>query len=218
MPTDLNRLTVDAILSSPWLVAWYSQNAVTDPMAEIKPLPIGLDLHTPRPATGPAELLLELRKLRRQRDDAGQMPPRAFCDFGLSLASAERIAAVNVLRGCPNIVMQEKRVSQSAIWQRYAAYPFVLSAEGSGLDCHRTWEALYLGSIVITRRSPLEQQVANLPVVIVKDWEEVRDEANLRAWQRNFAPLTAADHVWSTLSPSTYEFGMRNDLHAVGRD
>lgn len=218
VPRDLNPATVEALLSSPWLVAWYSQNAVAADIEKIKQLPIGLDLHTPRAACGPGYLLQQLKELRNQRTDAAKMVPRAFCDLGLSLASAERIAAVHALRGCRLIAMQEKRVSQTAIWQRYAAYPFVLSTEGNGLDCHRTWEALYLGSIVITRHSPLDRMFADLPVVIVKDWEEVCNEANLRGWQRTFAPLTAADNVWSALAPSAYEALMRRHLDLSSRD
>ena len=49
-----------------------------------------------------------------------------------------------------------KRIPQEEIWSLYSHYPFVLSTRGNGLDCHRTWELLLLGSIVITRTSPLD--------------------------------------------------------------
>jgi hypothetical protein len=52
-------------------------------------------------------------------------------------------------------------------------YAFVLSPQGNGLDCHRTWEALCLGCIPIVKTSGLDPLFADLPVWIVKDWSEV---------------------------------------------
>jgi hypothetical protein len=53
---------------------------------------------------------------------------------------------------------------------------FVVSPEGRGMDCSRTWEALALGCIPIVKRSPICGLFADLPVLIVDDWSEVRRE------------------------------------------
>ncbi|HBR70713.1 TPA: hypothetical protein DIC20_01360 [Candidatus Dependentiae bacterium] len=53
---------------------------------------------------------------------------------------------------------------------------FVLSPSGHGLDCHRTWEALLLGAIPIVKTSSLDPMFQDLPVVIVKNWEELTKE------------------------------------------
>lgn len=53
---------------------------------------------------------------------------------------------------------------------------FVVSPPGNGLDCHRTWESLYLGAIPIVKRSSIESLFADLPVVIVDDWTEITEE------------------------------------------
>ncbi|CAF4378106.1 unnamed protein product, partial [Adineta steineri] len=39
--------------------------------------------------------------------------------------------------------------SLPSIYMRNRQYPFWLSPRGNGLDCHRTWEALYLDTIPI---------------------------------------------------------------------
>lgn len=52
---------------------------------------------------------------------------------------------------------------------------FVLSPRGNGLDCHRTWEALYMRAIPIVQTSSLDPLYKDLPVVIVKDWSEVTE-------------------------------------------
>ena len=53
---------------------------------------------------------------------------------------------------------------------------FVLSPRGQGLDCFRTWEALLVGSFPVVKTSLLDPLFADLPVVIVKDWNEVTEE------------------------------------------
>lgn len=50
---------------------------------------------------------------------------------------------------------------------------FVASPLGNGLDCHRTWEALYLGAIPIVESSTIDSVFQELPVVIIKDWDKI---------------------------------------------
>ena len=90
---------------------------------------------------------------------------------------------------------------QTAIWRRYAEYPFVLSAAGNGLDSHRTWELLYLGCIVITKTSSLDSLFDGLPVVIVEDWNEVGEKRNLVKWLNQYGNLTDRNAVWRRLEP-----------------
>ncbi len=70
---------------------------------------------------------------------------------------------------------------RSEVWKRKGQYAFSISPHGNGLDCHRTWEDLTLGCIVIVKTSPLDPLYKDLPVVIVKDWSEVTPE-NLDTW------------------------------------
>jgi len=67
------------------------------------------------------------------------------------------------------------------LWKRKGEYAFSVSPHGNGLDCHRTWEDLVLGCIVIVKTSPLDALYEGLPVVIVKDWSEITRE-NLEKW------------------------------------
>jgi hypothetical protein len=60
---------------------------------------------------------------------------------------------------------------------------FVLSPQGNGLDCHRTWEALYLGAIPVVTAGTLDQNlIQGLPILEVTDWSAffALDESNLR--------------------------------------
>ena len=62
------------------------------------------------------------------------------------------------------------------VYQRNRHYPLWLSPRGNGLDCHRTWEALYLDAIPIVWHSTLDSLYANLPIIIIHDWKEVNEE------------------------------------------
>ena len=50
---------------------------------------------------------------------------------------------------------------------------FVISPRGNGLDCHRTWEILLMRSYPVVKTSTLDPLYTRLPVVIVKNWNEV---------------------------------------------
>ena len=199
VPSDFPTTTVNALLQCPWLVSWYTQNYEGGGHAKLAPLPIGLDLHTPRFCTGPEQLFSQLQTIRSARRPLDQLPLRVFCDLETALVSQARRQAVAALRNCDHVDFQSKRVSQYEIWRRYASYPFVVSAAGNGLDCHRTWELLYLGSIVITKKSPLDPLFEGFPVVTVDDWNEVADKSNLAQWRQQYGGLTAREAIWSRL-------------------
>ena len=48
---------------------------------------------------------------------------------------------------------------------------FVVSPPGNGPDCHRTWEAMYLGAVPIVLKSAWPFSEIDLPVLCVPSWE-----------------------------------------------
>lgn len=211
VPSDLAKDTVERLLSNPFLIAWYSQNCDGD-HPRIKPFPIGLDLHTPRSLATPAGLAKQLATIRDRRVAANNCPPRLFCDFTVSNGSRQRRELLDALDGCPHVDFLKQRLSQRLIWNAYSQYPLVLSTEGNGLDCHRTWELFYLGCIVVTKTSPLDPLYQGLPVIIVDDWLEVRDPEAPARWISRVAHLTDRDYIWQRLRPETYLAPLRQQL------
>jgi len=50
-------------------------------------------------------------------------------------------------------------------------YKFLISPEGNGVDCHRTWEALYMKTIPIVDRNLVTEHFSQyFPMVLVDDW------------------------------------------------
>jgi hypothetical protein len=49
---------------------------------------------------------------------------------------------------------------------------FVVSPNGNGVDCHKTWESLYLGAIPIVTKSTNIDFYKNFPIIAINDWSE----------------------------------------------
>lgn len=80
--------------------------------------------------------------------------------------------------------VMESGASTSHYWKTLKRSRFVASPRGNGVDCHRTWEALYLGAVPILDR---EDQVAcldGLPVLGIQNWRELNKEDLDHAWQK----------------------------------
>ena len=70
------------------------------------------------------------------------------------------------------IIMQESTDYKSYL-QDLKKFKFCLSPEGNGIDCYRTWEALYMRTIPICKRSVMVEEFAKtFPIYIVDDWKE----------------------------------------------
>jgi hypothetical protein len=58
--------------------------------------------------------------------------------------------------------------------ERLASAYFCVSPEGNGIDCQRTWEALYVKTVPIVTRSAVLDHFAYLPMIILDDWSQFR--------------------------------------------
>lgn len=68
------------------------------------------------------------------------------------------------------------RLEKFESYRKMIKYAFIVSPHGNGLDCFRTWEAIYLGCIPIVKTSMIDDLYDNLPVLIVKDWSDITRE------------------------------------------
>lgn len=67
-------------------------------------------------------------------------------------------------------------------YSQMASHRFVLSPEGNGIDCYRTWEALYLGAIPIVMNSLSMTRFADLPFLFTDDYSELSVDYLERRW------------------------------------
>lgn len=55
-------------------------------------------------------------------------------------------------------------------------HTFVLCPRGNGVDTHRMWETLYMGSIPIVKHDIAMDDFSDLPICFINDWTEVTPE------------------------------------------
>jgi hypothetical protein len=187
-PVDLfpSAAAAAQFLDSPHLLAWFAQNCVVQ-HPKLVPLPIGLDYHTITiggvpwwgPKMTPAQQEAELLAIRHA-PAAVRPPHRAYANFHFSLNKrfgSDRRAALAQIP-LDSVDYEPRNTPRVQSWKKQRLeHRFVLSPAGTGLDCHRTWEALCLGCIPIVRTSPLDGLWEGLDVWIVNSWSEVNADS-----------------------------------------
>ena len=89
------------------------------------------------------------------------------------------------------------------IYPRNRKYAFWISPRGNGMDCHRTWEALYLDIIPIVWNSTLNSLYADLPIVIINNESEITEEF-LRDQLKVIA--LKKQETWNSSSSNRYRY------------
>jgi len=57
--------------------------------------------------------------------------------------------------------------------KKLSSHSFTLCPWGNGIDTHRIWEALYAGSVPITKNHNTFSNLNNLPILFVNDYKEI---------------------------------------------
>mgnify|MGYP001265549472 FL=1 len=70
-------------------------------------------------------------------------------------------------------VTKTSNLSMEKFYFDIASHKFVISPRGNGVDCHRTWEALYLRTIPIVKTTLHMKGFSDLPILFVNDWSEL---------------------------------------------
>jgi hypothetical protein len=139
-----------------------------------------------------------LQRVRATLPPHRDRPARVLCTFHQNQKLVrpdlgglpDRAAAFSVLSGRACCHFPGRRLPQEECWRTHGEFAFEASPQGNGLDCFRTWEALFLGTIPIVRKSTLDPLFEDqaLPVVTVDSWDEVTP-ANLERWRAAFSGL-----------------------------
>jgi hypothetical protein len=211
-------------------LCWFTQNYDgSDDSGKIFPIPIGLDFHTisNRHKWGhwqatPSQQELELEQLRATMPANRDRLLRAHADFHFNGRDVQahgdsRAAIQAILSTNPHVDFQPRKLSRLDLWREKTRYAFAISPHGHGLDCHRTWESLVLGNIVIVRRSSLDPLYDGLPVVVVDDWKDLTPE-NLQRWHDQYRDAFLSDAVQDKLTNRYWIARIRRTLGERMRD
>jgi hypothetical protein len=152
-----------ALLRNENLIHWFAQNnTLID--NKISTIPIGLEnkLYYNH---GRVDEFHALRKATPNKRN------KILCAFSTHTNPNIRLHALSVLQRSPCV---EQVVSTNAEYKRVLLnFRFVASPAGNGLDCHRTWEALYLGTIPIVVGKKFYQSFPGFPGLVLDEWEDL---------------------------------------------
>jgi len=158
------------MLEDPLMIAWFAQNTdLAYQHPKFFPIPIGLaNNHWPHGNTA-------IIRAAQQKVIDTQKNKLLYLNIASHTNAATRNEVVNLFYG-----KHYCYCSPVKLWSEYlmdlAGSQFVISPHGNGLDCHRTWETLLMGSFPIVKTSSLDFLYEDLPVLILKDWNEINEE------------------------------------------
>jgi len=182
VPNDCfeNNANFLKFIESDKIIHWYAQNCVgTHP--KLSGIPIGLDYHTVKTQDHPWSPMMSPLTQESQIVSLNKIPftertIKCYSNFHFTIHGrkfgSDRVDAMN---NVPKelVFYEPTTLPRIESWMNQAKYAFVLSPQGGGLDCHRTWEALCLGCIPIVKTSQINYLFDDLPVLIVNEWKDV---------------------------------------------
>lgn len=196
-PSDYAKYcAIEPFINDEKILHIFAQNCdYQGPSNKVSPIPIGLDFHSVAYKQGmwgetgsPLEQEARLNTLLATLKPTHLRKMKAFVDFQHSdtMRNNPRYKGENrtLIFNCltqTHCIDFGPMLPRQELWKKKGEYAFSISPHGNGWDCHRTWEDLMLGCIVIVKTSPLDPLYEGLPVVIIKEWSEITPE-NLHSW------------------------------------
>jgi hypothetical protein len=95
-----------------------------------------------------------------------------YMNFSIHTNPIKRNECWNCFNNC-DWVLKEINIKPELFYEHIAKSKYILSPEGTGIDCHRIYESFYLHSIPILLTSELDYFYNNLPVIIVNSWNDI---------------------------------------------
>lgn len=176
----LNNNNLNKLLNDIRIIHWFCQN-MTINHNKITIIPIGLDYHTltQTPLWGPISNCEDQEKMLIMIKDKSvpfwNRNIKCYGNFQFNIQSKLGYDRKDAYNNISKDLMyyEEKPVLRFITWNKQKDFAFVICPHGGGLDCHRNWEALCLGCIPIVKTSAIDNLYKDLPVLIVKNWEDI---------------------------------------------
>lgn len=149
---------------------WFAQN-VDYQHPDLTPVPIGIENHD-GPSKGSCIDLefvknnLPILNLSKEK--------KIYSNF--TDTHSNRFNVRNFLKKSQKVFTAQNILSSADYHKEMSNYEFVASPRGNGIDCHRTWEALLVGSFPIVERHFMYDTYPTLPIIQIDSWDEVLEE------------------------------------------
>lgn len=162
--------------------------------SKVSPIPIGLDYHTAdekkRLSQKPQDAIpvcMQQRVLDTIAEAAPSWQNRQFC-MAISFNGAHyetRVDLLNNLRMHPNICREHLARNRNKMWERLSKFAFAFAPSGAGIDTHRFWETLSLGTVPVVVAMSLSVLYTQFPVVVLNSWDDVAAPNAIQRWRED---------------------------------
>ena len=151
---------------------WHAQN-VNYQHKDLIPLPIGIENHE-GPNKGGSIDIDYLLNNRNNYNITNKIINKLYCNFNPQ-TNSNRVNVANIITN-KGLASFDINKPFSDYCESMKQFLFVASPRGNGIDCHRTWEALYMGCIPIVERHFMYDSYKNLPIIQIDSWDELSIE------------------------------------------
>lgn len=149
------------------MIAWFGLNYDGFPHPKMHPIPIGIaNFCWPH---GDGEIL------KKARREALPKTHLAYLNFALNSYYQERWSVYKHFVRSSYCYHPGPRGYEDFL-KDLVSSKYCISPRGNGLDTHRIWESIYLGTTPIVKSSSLDGLYADLPILIVPSWKIVTKE------------------------------------------
>ncbi|CAF1295529.1 unnamed protein product [Adineta steineri] len=156
-------------LSNPKILHWYASNLNQKNLQKIFPIPIGLA----NTRWGHGDLDKISFALKNHRKPWSQRTTFLYVNFAIDTNIDQRTKAITQASTIKNVQIVNERISPETYLEQIGNAKFVLSPPGTGIDCHRTWEALLMGAVPIVLTSGLDPLFTKTRSIIIDDWSQL---------------------------------------------
>lgn len=149
------------------VIHWFGLN-INVQHPKMTPIPIGIENIGYR---NKADLsyFLDSRYRKSERKE------RILVAFNIQNVHPERVEAFEKATMSPFVDVHPLKKTQQEYIETVSQYTYIVSPRGAGIDCHRTWEALYLGVRPIVKHSVNTAyfESIGLPIEVVNSWNDI---------------------------------------------
>lgn len=153
---------------------WFCVNKQTNNVCGI---PLGITNNTNEshvhPIYGNVDMMIDVAKTPREIRNL------VYVNFNIDTYPAERKHVWEVFHKETWVTAERPENSMEGrrrFLENARNHSFVLCPRGNGIDTHRLWEALYMGSIPIVIRDIAHSGWTDMPIFFVDSWNEVTED------------------------------------------
>uniref|UniRef100_A0A6C0JGJ1 RXYLT1 C-terminal domain-containing protein n=1 Tax=viral metagenome TaxID=1070528 RepID=A0A6C0JGJ1_9ZZZZ len=183
--SDLSFTNEYAMSLLPYVNRIFAINCICDYKDIVKPIPIGFrdwPIHS-------YEIIKTIPRLSKTIF--------VYMNFDINTNIEKRTHCYNAFSN-KSWVYSNSGLNLETFYKQMSSSKYVLSPDGTGIDCHRIYESLYFDAIPILKKNEMYEYYEKLPVLLVDDWSQISESF----LEENYRPLYETILDWKKKNPN----------------